>query len=178
MMWNRYNWLTYVVVLVATVVTLVGGQLLWHKFAVAKPLDKGLQQIQGVEAASWEDGRSGETVAVNVTLDQVGNLQTTYGEIIDTAKQVLGRKPFRVVLHDHRTAELERLYYNVQYSIQEAVFTGNFSAMAGSVRAQAEAAGAEAKIYVDTGYVYVQMTKGADSLYTVVPRQMGNQEVK
>ena len=178
MMWDRNNWLTYGAVLVVTVIILVCGQFIWNKYAIAKPLDKGLQQVQGVEAASWEDGKNSENVALNITLDQVDNLQKTYGEITDTAKQVLGHKAFRVVLHDHRTPELEKLYYSVHYNIQEAIFTGNFSAMAGAVDKQAEAAQAKAKVYVDTGYVYVQLTKGPDALYTVVPRQPGSQEVK
>jgi hypothetical protein len=178
MMWNRNNWLTYVAVLAVTVITLVCGQFLWNKYSIAKPLDKGLQQVQGVETVNWEDGKNSENVALNITLDKVDNLQKTYGEITDTAKQVLGRKAFRVVLHDHRTPELEKLYYNVQYNIQEAIFTGNFSTMASNVQKQAEGAQAGAKVYVDTGYVYVQLTKGPDALYAVIPRQSGNQEVK
>ncbi len=177
-MWNRNSWLTYVAVLTVTVGVLVCGQFLWNKYAIAKPLDNGLQQVQGVEAASWEEGKTSENAALDITLDQVDDLQKTYGEITETTKKTLGRKAFRIVLHDHRTPELERLYYNVQYNIQEAIFTGNFSTMAGAVRQQAEAAGAEAKIYVDTGNVYIQLTKGAGTLYSVVPRQPGNQEVK
>ena len=53
MNWRRNEWTLYVIVLVLTVAALVGGQLLWHKLTIAKPLDITLQQIQGVESVNW-----------------------------------------------------------------------------------------------------------------------------
>ena len=115
---------------------------------------------------------------LNITLNRVDNLEKTYGEITGTARQVLGRRAFRVALHDHRTPELEKPYYNIQYNIQEAIFTGNFTAMADAVAKQAGAVQADSRVYVDSGYVYIQLSKGADALYAVVPRQPGGQEVR
>lgn len=176
---KRDNWTIFIIVLVATVATLVCGQLLWQKFAVAKPLDKGLQEIQGVEAATWGDNnKNTDCVIMDVSLGQVANLQKTYGGITDTAKRILGRKPFRVVLHDHRTPELESLYYTVHYQIQEAIVTGNFVVLAERIEEKAAAAKVDAKVYVDTKNVYVQLTKGTDAFYAVIPRQPDNQEVK
>ncbi|MDR3564909.1 MAG: hypothetical protein P4N59_26220 [Negativicutes bacterium] len=178
MMWDRKSWLTYLTVLVITVVVLIAGQLLWHQYAVAKPLDKGLQQVQGVEAANWEEGgRNSDAAVLDVTLGGVENLQKTYMAINDTARQALGRKAFRVVLRDHRSPELENLDYQIQYSVQEAMVSGNFTAMAAAVQKAAEGAKTAAKIYVDNQYVYIQLTKDRDALYTVVPRH-GSEEVK
>lgn len=179
MQWKRDKWTMYVIALVATVAVLVGGQLLWQKYAMARPLDSGLQAIQGVESATWTDaGKSGEAVTINVTLGQVDNLQKTYGEIATIAQKSLGRRAFRIELRDHRTPALEELYQTVNIPVQEAVFTGNFVAMTERVQAKAAAAGTDARIYIDNRHVYVQLGTGAESLYAVVPRQAGGQEVK
>jgi L-alanine-DL-glutamate epimerase-like enolase superfamily enzyme len=178
MQWKRDKWTVYVIALVITVAVMVSGQLLWQKYAMAKPLDRGLQAIQGVESARWEEaGKTGEAV-VKVTLGQVDNLQKTYGEIAATAKKSLGRRAFRIELRDHRTPALEELFQNINLSVQEAIFTGNFVAMTERVKAQAGAAQADARIYVDARYVYVQLAKGSEALYAVVPRQADSQEVR
>ena len=50
--------------------------------------------------------------------------------------------------------------------------------MVDRINAEAAATGDEAKVYVDSHYVYVQLSKGSGWLYTVVPRQANTQEVK
>jgi hypothetical protein len=169
MNFKRDNRLTFVIALAVTVAVLVAGQLLWQKFAVARPLGSGLQGIAGVTAAGWDESKTGE-ITINVTLGNVDNLAKTYGEIGETAKTILGKRPARINIADSRTPELEALYHAVHFHLQEAVATGNFSAMADRVDAKARAAGAEAKVYVDARSVYLQLHKAGASLYAVVPR--------
>lgn len=178
MNWKGDNWTRFFLALVITVAILVSGQLLWHKFAVAKPLDKGLLAIQGVSSASWDEGKNSDIVAINVTLSHVDSLAKTYNDILEKGQKVFGRKNFQVILHDDRTPELDSFYYTIHYSIQEAIATGNFTAMADKVQTQARAAQIDAKIVVDEKYVYVQLAKGDNALYTVVPRQSAGLEVK
>jgi hypothetical protein len=174
---KRDNWYVFVIALAATVATLIVGQLLWQKYAVARPLGTGLRDIAGVTTAAWEEGKNGD-LTINVTLSGVDNLARTYGEIGDTAKRILGRRPARVVIADSRTPELEDLYYAIHLHIEEAIFTGNFSAMADRIDAKARAAGADAKVYVDAANVYVQLTRQGAALYAVVPRSDSPREVK
>lgn len=169
MNFKRDNRLTFVIALAVTVAVLVAGQLLWQKYAVARPLGSGLQGIAGVTAASWDENKNGD-ITISVTLGGVDNLARTYGEIGETAKTILGKRPARINLTDSRTPELEALYHGVHFHLQEAVATGNFSAMADRVDAKARAAGAEAKLYVDARNVYLQLHKGGAALYSVVPR--------
>ncbi len=171
MNFKRSAFLTYVAALAVTVAVLVAGQLLWQKYAVARPLDAGLQGIPGVAAASWEEGKNGD-LTINVTLGSVDNLAKTYGQIGATAKTILGRPPARINLADSRTPELEALYYGIHLYIQEAIFTGNFAAMAERVDAKARAAGADAGVYVDAANVYVQLAREGAALYAVIPREV------
>lgn len=179
MNWKQRKWLSFVLALAVTVGALAAGQLAWHKLAVAKPLDRGLKEIQGVEAANWEDvsGKS-DRVTIHVSLGRVDNLQTTYEEIYEAAKKAMGRRNFKIALHDRRSAELEELYYSVHYDIQEAVSRGNFAAMAAKISGQAQAAGVNERVYVDSQRIYVQFAKGDAALYAVIARQPEPQEVK
>jgi hypothetical protein len=174
---KRDNWLTFVAALAVTVAVLVAGQLLWQKFAVARPLDAGLRGIAGVTAAGWEEGRNGD-LTINVTLGTVDNLAKTYGEIGEKARTVLGRRPARIVLADSRTPELESLAFALNIPVQEAIKTGNFTAMAERVAAAARDGGADARVSVDAANVYIQLTRQGAALYEVVPRPDATREVK
>lgn len=174
MIWKRDEWAMYLVVMLITVIVLVSGQLLWHRYTVAKPLDKSLQEIQGIESVKWNDGDKSGTVLIEVTLHQVDNLEKTYGQIIEKSKGILGRKAFKVQLNDHRTPELAELYYKIHYCVQEAISNGNFVSMERQIQSEAKAAGVQSRIYVDSANVYIQLDKGSDALYTVVPRHADN----
>jgi len=177
MKFKRDKWTAFVVALAATVAILAAGQLLWHKFAVAGPLDAGLKGIAGVRAVAREEDKSGG-VTIKVTLAGVDNLVETYGRIEETVRRSLGRRPCRIVLADSRTPELAAFYHRVHYYIQEAVFTGGFSAMADRIQAEARAAGVDAKVWVDADRVYLALARREAALYVVVPRAAASQEVK
>jgi len=178
MKWRRDQWVQYFIVLVVTIGVLFCGQLIWHKYAVAKPLDKELLQIKGVESVQWEDNRKdGDGVVITVALGPVVDLENTYGEIGDTVKRIMGHRAVKIVLREHRTPELENVYYKIHYQVQEAISTGKFVAMADNIQAQAKASQVDAKVYVDARYVYIELDKGVGRLYSVVPRQADNQEV-
>ncbi|SDF64601.1 hypothetical protein [Sporolituus thermophilus] len=177
-MQRKYNLLIGLMSVVLTIALLAGGQVLWQKYAVAKPLDKMLQGIDGVESATWEEGTKKEEVKIHVTLHQVGNLPKTYSEITDGSRQILGARGFKIIIHDNRTPELEQFYYRVHYFVQEAIFTGNFALMAERLQEQAARSGVAVQAYVDARHVYLKMTKDGGEMYEVVPRTIDGREVK
>ncbi|MBP2644885.1 MAG: hypothetical protein H6Q75_325 [Firmicutes bacterium] len=179
MTWNDNKWVRYLTALLVTVVVLVSAQQLWSKYGVVQPLDKGIQGIAGVEEVTWSNiGKNADRPVIVVSLGEVSDLQKTYNEILSVSQNVLGRKPFSVILKDRRTPELEKVYYDTHYYVQEAVVTGKFSAMAEAVKTRAAASQVEAKVYVDSKYMYVSLTHGQAALYSVVPRTSADQEVK
>lgn len=171
--WRKYNWaLGGIAVLVAFAV-LFGGQLLWQKYTVAKPLDKIFSGVNGVEGTLWEDsGKNGEPVKIYVTLKNVADLQKTYEDLVDGSEQILGRRSFKIIIKDSRTPEIEQFYYQIHYYVQEAIYTGNFATMADKIQEQARAEGVDVRVYVDISNVYVQVSQNTDSMYLVIPRQV------
>lgn len=183
MLRKDYNWVVGCLALVLTLTVLFGGQLLWNKYAVANPINKMLQNINGVESVTIgrlnEQGKNNEKVKVlYIKLKNVSNLQVVYGEIIDGLKHVDAGNKFDIVIQDTRTPELEQFYYNIHYYVQEAIFTGNFATMADRINAKASGAGVDAQIYVDTQNIYLKMTKGNAEMYVVVSRNGSSLGVK
>ncbi len=176
---ERSTWLTGVIALAVTLLILFGGQTAWHAFAVAKPLDNAFEGIDGVQSVTWNKEKNDQAaVVLQVSLDQVANLQTTYSDIQERAKKILGKSAFRIVVHDDRNPELEQVYHDMHFHIQEAIATGGFGDMAGQINKQAAAAGVNAQVYVDSSSVYLQLSQGEADLYRVIPRANGLTGVK
>ncbi|MCX7780552.1 MAG: hypothetical protein N2491_06510 [Negativicutes bacterium] len=173
------NWAVVLATIMLTVAVLGGGQLLWQKYAVAKPLDTVLQGIDGVAKVAHDGGsRKDDTVKIYVTLQHAANLQKTYTAIMEVAGNALGGKRFKVIVADTRTPELEQLSYLVQPHIQEAVATGMFTQMASYIQEQAAAKNVAAQVFIDSANIYLKLAKDGAELYQIVPRLPDKREVK
>jgi hypothetical protein len=173
------KWAVMFFTVVMTFAILGGGQTIWQKFTVAKPLDATLLKIDGVEKAIRENGdKKDDPVKINVTLKNASNLQKTYTAILDGSKSVLGGKRFQVTIADTRTAELEQFEAMVQPHMQEAIATGAFTQMVNRIQELAATKGITAQIFIDSRYMYLQLTKDGAELYQVVPRLPEHQEVR
>lgn len=176
---KNYNWVMGGLALVITLAILFGGQLLWNKYAIAKPINHMFQNVNGVEAVTLgqlnEQGKNNEKVRIYVRLNNVPDLQKTYGEITDGLKQIDSGKKYDIVIQDKRTPELEDFYYRIHYYVQEAISTGSFAAMAERIEAKANHAGVAVKTYVDTQNIYLKMTKADAEMYVVVARNADGQ---
>jgi hypothetical protein len=167
---GKNAWLSGVIALAATLLILFGSQTIWHTFAVAKPLDKAFEGIDGVQSVAWDKAKDDKTVTLQVSLAHATNLQTTYTTVQDRAKSVLGKSAFQIAIHDNRTLELEQFYHELHFHIQEAIVTGRFGDMADRIKEKAQTTGVDAQVYVDAQNVYLQLTKGESNLYNVIPR--------
>lgn len=173
------NWVVIITVVIVTYAILGGGQMLWQKFAVAKPLDTALQDINGVEKVVRENGSKKEDpVKINVTLKNVANLEKTYTGLMEGSANVLGSKRFKLTLTDSRSPELEQFNYQIQPHIQEAMATGAFTQMVNKINEQASAKGITAQVFIDNRNIYLQLTKDGAELYHVAARYPASQEVK
>jgi len=168
---RKFNWLIGCLVLLATLALLTSGRLLWKKFAVTQPMDKILLEIDGVVACAHKEtkGRE-EQILINVTLNDVDHLEQTYKAIEAGVQSVVGSKPYKIVLHDRRTAALEDFYYSIHFLIHEAIFTGGFSKMAEQINELAATNGITAKVFVDNAWVFVQLRQGDGQMYEAIPR--------
>lgn len=179
MNWQKVNWSIIVIGILIAFTAASSSYYFWQQYVVAKPLTQAIQEINGVEQVTLDTSDKKQGVReVHVTLTNVDNFQTTYQLINDTIEANLGTKKFKLILNDHRTPELEQLYYSLHYHIYEGIFTGKFGTMSEIIQEKAAAANIQAQVYMDANYVYLQLTTTTGNLYQVFPRQLDSKEVK
>lgn len=171
--WQKYNWPVIIIGVLFTFAAASGIYYFWQQNTIAKPLTLALQEIEGVETVSLTNKDQAQTgLEIHVTLNTINNLQATYGQITHTIKTSIGSKRYKLILHGHPTPSLEDFYYAVHHQIYEGIATGKFSTMNQIIQEQAIAAGIKAQIYMDTDYIYLQLTTATgNNLYQVIPRQ-------
>ncbi len=156
---------------IITLFILLVGQILWQNHAINKPLEKSLQSIDGVKNIVWnKNSKIVEAVQIEVTLGDVTNIQKTYKEIDQKTHEVLGSKPYRIIIKDNRTLELENLYDDINSYVQKAISDGDFPLLAQKTEDIAKQVAVNAKVFVDEQYVYVQLNKEDTSLYMLTLR--------
>lgn len=177
---NNKNRLTVVLAaIILTLAVLGGGQFLWQRYAVDKPLANALNNIDGIASFKVDSNNKISGAAkLYISLGDVKNLQKTYQAVYEGAAAVLGDSKFSVVIKDNRTPELEQVYYNVHLFVQEGIATGKFAPMAEQIVQRAAVNGVEAQVYVDSVNVYLGLKKADAGLYEIIPRHVSQPEVK
>ncbi|MDF2872201.1 MAG: hypothetical protein K0R05_3776 [Anaerocolumna sp.] len=160
------------IALIITVACLFIVQAVWQNYVVDLPIDKALNDIDGVLSVTMDDGhKMNESTAIYVTLDNTANLQKTYKEISTKIEQTLKGREYTLEIKDNRSPELEQAYYDIHYYIQKSIVDGDFPQLEVKVSEKADLAGAAAKVYVDEQNIYLQLVKNNSFLYSVVARQ-------
>ena len=179
MNWQKYKGSVVVITIVLTLTVLGFSHFFWQQYALDKPLTEVIENIDGIETLTLDSSDNNESTRnIHITLNNVANLQATYQATNNGVRNVLGLKKYKIIIHDHRTPELEQLYYSMHYSIQEAIFTGKFGVMAEIIQEKALAANTKAQVYVDANYIYLQLMNNNGNLYMVLPRPPASLEVK
>lgn len=178
MNWKKYNWSIIVISILLTFAAASGSYYFWQKNMVTKPLTLAIQEIEGVEIVTLNtQDKTHNVLGIDITLNNINNLQATYELINHTIKTNIGPKKYKLTLHDHRTPQLEQLYYSIHHQIYEGIFNGKFSTMHEMIQEKAAAMDTKAQVYVDTNYVYIQFTTATGNLYQVIPRHLDDKEV-
>ncbi|HHY27222.1 MAG TPA: hypothetical protein GX523_10870 [Desulfitobacterium dehalogenans] len=141
---------------------LLSGKLLYENKWLEGSLIKESQQISGVISAEILNRQGASEMLVNT--GQVSNLQT----ICTQLKTISGARPIR--LADQRTPELEEIYQQMQFAIQEGIAMGNFTQMRETLTTQAEQAGVIMNLAMDNEAIYLVLTKGENQLVSVIER--------
>lgn len=159
---KKYNWLYGVLASLLTLAILFGGQILFNKYAMARPMDKMLEQLDGIESFKvhfHESPQNGELGKIQIKLNGVKNLQTLYGQLVAGLDKYGGAQKYDIILSDNRDKQLEEFYYHIHYLLEEARDKSNFVAMNEQIQKKGGASGVDSKIYVDANYIYLQLKK-------------------
>lgn len=141
---------------------LLSGQLIYKNKWVNGTLTQESQQIQGVLSAEIisHDGQSEILVQTN----QIDNLQSVSLQL----QRISSMRPIRFV--DQRTPELERVFQQMQFPIQEGIVRGNFTQMEETLRELADNTGVNMSLTMDNTAIYLTLAKQEGQLVAVLER--------
>lgn len=173
MKWHGLKIPIILLALVAGLMVLLGGQWAYNKYSLHNPLEQKLGAMDFIVEYTFD--HDGETPVVNIKFDSPanlpGNLMEEYEKVNELMKKIVNKGAFQINLIDQRDQVLKDIYYESQFVIQEAIIQGNYRQMAALVHESALSAGAEAKIYIGTANIYLQMEHGDNYLYEIIPRE-------
>lgn len=157
---------------IATLLVLYGARFLWQNYSVAMPLNNGLKSIKGVQNVVLEKpSKIYEPIIINISLNNISNFQKTYTEINEKAVQALKGKAYKINITDTGSDELEKLYSDISIYVEKALIDGSFPSLVEKSDEIAKSSGAESKIFIDSKYIYLHITKDDKSLYKLISRQ-------
>ncbi|MBE0465863.1 MAG: hypothetical protein IBX71_01385 [Candidatus Desulforudis sp.] len=166
--WQGLNLRIVLVALVAGLVLLLGGHWVYKSYGYHQPLIQALEENSAVESYEIDDSTSFLRVVVH--LKRTENLMETYQQLSRRVEQSVGGRPFQLVVKDQRDAKLSQAYYQSQFAVHQAIVQGSFPEMAAVVDENAREAGAEARVFVDSDCVYLQLEGVNGHLLEVIPR--------
>lgn len=171
---QNVRWPVLVAVMAATLAVLFGAGYVVKSQTVEEPLKALYAKSTALETSAVE--RQGEKYLITVTFKDVPDFARAYNDLRTETEKLLKEGPFTLQVKDQRNAKLEESFRRINLYVQEALATGQFSAMAAKVDEEAAKAGLTARLEVDNDRVYVQMHDGGAYLYSVSERNQGQAE--
>ncbi len=156
-----------VLAFLVTIGMLFGGQALTAKLKVENPLEKDLRQQKAIRDYKIKEEKDG--LAVTVKLQKVDDLQ----KVLDYVKQKVASyynqpiKSFKII--DRRNQELESLRYQLSFYLEEAIVSGHYIQLKTALES---CPGVKAKAYFSQNSMYLQLEKGRNYLYEVLPNHL------
>lgn len=156
-----------------TLAVLLSVQFLYQKYDVEQPLFKLYSETKLVNKVPVIEEK-GTSINVVLHVKKTDNLRQAYQELNSYTAEIMGDTKYTMEIRDNRDQALEEIYYQSQFVIYEALAKGDFTKMADVIQQNADKVGATAKVYIDNDNVYVEIFKGSNYLYEIIPRQKNN----
>lgn len=158
-----------IVVFAISLTLLLLGQYFIFRPHTLSILEAKFINIPGVKAACVTSSTDG--LGLDIELEDNPSLKASYSQILRLAKQV-GIPPERITIQDDRGPILSQALYDIHYSVEEGIATGQFQRMATVVQDELASHNIENyQIWVEQECVYVEMHYGSEHLYQVFPRE-------
>ncbi len=157
---------TVVIAMIITLSVLFGGKYVYELNANQDLLQK-IRSVAAVEEVKIARDERPPTVYLQLSeVDDLGKVYRQIRKIVDT---YLGQE-YQVVLVDRRTKKLEEVFNECQFSVYEAISTGQYQQMSRVVKETAKNSGVAVRISMDSSNIYLQFKDSGDYLYEVIPR--------
>ena len=130
-------------------------------------MQRDMHQMKAIRDYKVKEDKDG--LIVTVKLQKVDDLQ----KVLDYVKQKVASyynqpiKNFKII--DRRNHELESLRYQLSFYLEEAVVSGHYIQLKTALES---CPGVKAKAYFSQSSMYLQLEKGQNYLYEVLPNHL------
>lgn len=173
--WRQFHLGLALIVAAIILTVLLGGQGLAKTLRVNRPLSRELRAIDGVH--QYTLGSSPEGIRLDLTLGRVPDLEQTMVKVLASIAERRREPVAEVQIRDHRQG-LTGVYYDLRFSLEEALATGRYSALRGDLDRLASRYHLDrVRIYLGQRFIYVQLEKGPAYLYQALPRPVNDRRI-
>lgn len=150
----------------------LGVRYLHQQNQVINPLTEQLQTIPGVLHVDLEKGscRGGSKMLVTLEIEPDASLAIVFERVYQTLLSTGGDYAIRMT--DTPNATILSLYQRIQIALEEAIMTGEFTALEARVQELADTAGIPWQLGLDRKFVYLSLNQGENTLRRVISRDM------
>lgn len=161
-----------VVILVVVLGILFGGQWLYSKFLLERPVVEALNMPE-IESTKYVE----ETNTVFIKLKEVDNLKDTYVSILDKIQGNKNAGSLKLVITDNRNESLEEAFYNSQFAVHQAIMQGDFISMNEIISNIASEYKLDRyAVFIDSENIYIQFHQNGRNLYEIINREVPGKE--
>jgi hypothetical protein len=140
-----------------------------YQYKVTDPLLARITQLTGVKDVTFTT--VGNKRRIVLSLSASADLPDVHYVVSQCGAEAFGKRFGGVVIRDDRSAELAETYYQMHFHIQQGIATGQFTQMAvGLAQIAKQEQLDDYRVYVDTEYVYLQLSKDGSTLFELIPR--------
>jgi hypothetical protein len=147
-----------------TIGVLFGGQALTAKLKVEDPLQRDLHQMKAIRDFKVKEEKDG--LIVTIKLQKVDDLQYVLDYVQQKINNYYNQPIKNIKIVDHRNHDLESLRYQLSFNLEEAIVSGHYIQLKSALDG---CKGVKAKAYFSQKNMYLQLEKGRDYLYEVLP---------
>lgn len=155
----------------------LGANYLYEQTQVIKPLNAELQDVPGISSVNVEKNflGNGARTLVQLGLESDILLSEVFADIHYVLEETRGN--FALQLEDSADEELISLFDRIQIAAEEAIVTGEFTALEERVQELAENEGVDWKLAIDRDFIYLSLLNGESSLQRVIGRGLNEGKV-
>jgi hypothetical protein len=153
-----------------TASVLFGGWAIYNQVAVAAPLDKVVNEVQGV-VSSDKPVMNRDQVTIQLELAPNANIRDIYGSIATNGKDVFGNRRLDLEIKGKSSKQLDDLWYSSMFKVAEAMETKTYSSIPAAMNDAAKAMKDTAiTTEMDDTNVYITIKNTEAIKYVVLPR--------
>ncbi|MGE5415297.1 MAG: hypothetical protein ACM3UZ_00760 [Acidobacteriota bacterium] len=154
---------------VITLALSLGGFQFYKSVAVAQPLVKSLNKVQGVTSVNVDDKKV--PVLVTVTFKNPIDLKNSYTSVEEMVKNRFPDKAYVIKTADvGKSPELAAFYDSLELSVYEGIANNSFMWLNNHIAIAADKPAISFRLQVDENNLYLELVKNGQSYCKVIKR--------